>query len=331
MDSLLSSYASSSDDDDDHHPPPPRQQPHQPPRQPPSSTKPTSSLFASLPPPSSTKDLTFLPSNRPESGPATNPHLGRGGPAKRVVQFHPPKFSQTVGLRGDKADEDEDDDDDDDEKEREIKRSRQTVRDTSAKSFLSSMPAPKNSGLGGGGPTGGRRTTIDAPVADNVSPEPPAPNVDVVAPNASMYSYDNEGYEQQHYYDGSVSGWSYGGSEGGLEGGGLQGTGPSGVESFVGGGGGRRRKDRAPVEIVEVKQDELMKNRPTQDKSKLTGIAFGPSYQPVSSKGKPSKLHKRKHQIGSLYFDVKQSENDHAERRAKGFLTKAQTQAKYGW
>lgn len=54
--------------------------------------------------------------------------------------------------------------------------------------------------------------------------------------------------------------------------------------------------------------------------------------QPVSSaKGKPSKLHKRKHQIGSLYFDMKQKEMELSERRAKGMLTKAETQAKYGW
>lgn len=50
-----------------------------------------------------------------------------------------------------------------------------------------------------------------------------------------------------------------------------------------------------------------------------------------SAKGKPSKLHKRKHQIGSLYFDMKQKEMELAERRSKGLLTKAETQAKYGW
>ncbi|MCH96994.1 proline-rich protein PRCC-like, partial [Trifolium medium] len=42
--------------------------------------------------------------------------------------------------------------------------------------------------------------------------------------------------------------------------------------------GKRGRKD-VPVEVIEVKQDELMKNRPTEDKAKLTGLAFGPSYQ----------------------------------------------------
>ncbi|GAV59687.1 PRCC_Cterm domain-containing protein [Cephalotus follicularis] len=94
---------------------------------------------------------------------------------------------------------------------------------------------------------------------------------------------------------------------------------------------GKRRRNEVPLEIVEVKQDELMKDRPREDQSKLTGIAFGPSYQPVSTKGKPSKLHKRKHQIGTLYYDMKQKEMELSERRAKGFLTKAETQAKYGW
>lgn len=94
---------------------------------------------------------------------------------------------------------------------------------------------------------------------------------------------------------------------------------------------GKRGRNEIPTTIVEVKQDELIKNRPREDQSKLTGVAFGPSYQPVSAKGKPSKLHKRKHQIGSLFFDMKQKETELAERRSRGFLTKAETQAKYGW
>uniref|UniRef100_A0A0A9G885 Proline-rich protein PRCC n=1 Tax=Arundo donax TaxID=35708 RepID=A0A0A9G885_ARUDO len=96
--------------------------------------------------------------------------------------------------------------------------------------------------------------------------------------------------------------------------------------------GGKRGRNDTPTEILEVNQAELMKNRPKQDKSKLTGLAFGPSYQPApSAKGKPSKLHKRKHQIGSLYYDMKSKEMELAERRSKGILTKAETQAKYGW
>ncbi|KAL0902833.1 hypothetical protein M5K25_028500 [Dendrobium thyrsiflorum] len=95
---------------------------------------------------------------------------------------------------------------------------------------------------------------------------------------------------------------------------------------------GKRGRTDIPTEIVEVKQDELMKNRPRDDQIKSTGIAFGPAYQAApSGKGKPSKLHKRKHQIGSLYYDLKQKEMELAERRSKGLLTKAETQAKYGW
>ncbi|WOG86004.1 hypothetical protein DCAR_0105198 [Daucus carota subsp. sativus] len=100
---------------------------------------------------------------------------------------------------------------------------------------------------------------------------------------------------------------------------------------IMGRNSGKRGRNDFPSEMIEVKQDELMKNRPREDTAKLTGIAFGPSYQPVSAKGKPSKLHKRKHQIGTLYFDMRQKEMELAERRAKGFLTKAETQAKYGW
>ncbi|KAJ7955843.1 Proline-rich protein PRCC [Quillaja saponaria] len=89
----------------------------------------------------------------------------------------------------------------------------------------------------------------------------------------------------------------------------------------------KRARNEVPAEIIEVRQDDLIKNRPREDQVKLTGIAFGPSYQPTSTKGKPSKLHKRKHQIGTLYYDLKQKEMELAERLAKGFLTKAETQA----
>ncbi|XXG64420.1 hypothetical protein AAC387_Pa05g2378 [Persea americana] len=106
----------------------------------------------------------------------------------------------------------------------------------------------------------------------------------------------------------------------------------SGGIDWAGGILGKRGRNEIPADIIEVKQDELMSNRPREDQAKLTGIAFGPAYQPVSSaKGKPSKLHKRKHQIGSLYFDMKQKEMELVERRARGFLTKAETQGKYGW
>ncbi|XP_068638521.1 uncharacterized protein, partial [Aristolochia californica] len=81
----------------------------------------------------------------------------------------------------------------------------------------------------------------------------------------------------------------------------------------------KRGKNEVPVYTVEVKQDDLISNRPREDQVKLTGIAFGPAYRPVSSvKGKPSKLHKRKHQIGSLFYDMKQKEMELAERQARG-------------
>ncbi|KAF6167490.1 hypothetical protein GIB67_031691, partial [Kingdonia uniflora] len=51
------------------------------------------------------------------------------------------------------------------------------------------------------------------------------------------------------------------------------------VESVVNMSGiGKRRKDVILDDIVEVKQDELMKNRSKEDHAKLTRIAFGPSY-----------------------------------------------------
>ncbi|KAJ7555382.1 hypothetical protein O6H91_05G035100 [Diphasiastrum complanatum] len=94
----------------------------------------------------------------------------------------------------------------------------------------------------------------------------------------------------------------------------------------------RRRKEEASPVVLQVKQDDLTAGKIREDQLRVTGIAFGPSYKPVSAnKDKPSKLHRRKHQIGSLYFDMKQKEMELLERRAKGHMTKSETQAKYGW
>ncbi|KAH7442017.1 hypothetical protein KP509_03G066900 [Ceratopteris richardii] len=93
----------------------------------------------------------------------------------------------------------------------------------------------------------------------------------------------------------------------------------------------RRGSKKAPINVIEVKQEDLTAKKLREDQLKATGIAFGPAYKPVSSGGKPSKLHRRKHQIGSLYYDMKQKEMELMERRAKGYMTKAETQAKYGW
>ncbi|KAG0604027.1 hypothetical protein M758_10G138400 [Ceratodon purpureus] len=94
---------------------------------------------------------------------------------------------------------------------------------------------------------------------------------------------------------------------------------------------GREDKMAAPT-IIEVKQADLTGGKVREDQLRSTGIAFGPSYQPVSSsKDKPSKIQRRKHQIGTLLHDMKAREMELLDRRAKGNLTKAETQAKYGW
>lgn len=90
-------------------------------------------------------------------------------------------------------------------------------------------------------------------------------------------------------------------------------------------------KDVAP-NFIEVKQSDLTATKLREDQLRTTGIAFGPAYKPISSnKDKPSKLHRRKHQIGSLYYDMKQKEMELLERRSRGTMTKSETQAKYGW
>lgn len=130
-------------------------------------------------------------------------------------------------------------------------------------------------------------------------------------------------YQSYGNYDGS---WGYGTMEG------AEVSEAPQVAEDIGRIAGKRGRNEIPVNIMEVNQDELVKDRPREDQTKATGIAFGPAYQPVSSqKGKPSKLHKRKHQIGSLFFDMKQKEMELTERRSRGMLTKRETQGKYGW
>ncbi|XP_009802875.1 uncharacterized protein LOC107826966 [Nicotiana tabacum] len=326
------------------------------------SSSSSSSLFSVLPPPKTTP----LSSSDPK-------------PKKKVVQFKPPANPFSVKSNN-SVDEDEDDDDEG-EKEKQRKRSESFTQTPSVKSFLSSIPAPKNStSLGVLGSGSGRRSTIEADV--------PVPNS---ATSSEVLVSSNTGYNENQQVDGSLES-SMGGIGGPTEYSASLGVagdyssnwgahgyvnpescandGTSGYENYPGYDsnsgtytgyeqydhkwtdgssttasasaitdtaevaltlpGKRGRKD-VPQKFVEVNQDELMKNRPREDQSRLTGIAFGPSYQPVSSKGKPSKLLKRKHQISTLYFDMKQKEMELQERRAKGMLTKAQTQGKYGW
>lgn len=315
--------------------------------------KSSSSLFSVLPPPKTTKEDPSNPK------------------PKRVVQFKPPvnPFSSSVD------EDDEDEDEDQDEKEKQRKSSESFAQTSSVKSFLSSIPAPKNSTtLGVLGSGSGRRSTIEADVP---VPDPASSNEVLVNSNTGHSdSQQVDGPSQHNAIAGDYTNWNaqgyvdhegyagyctdeasdyshaappnvnyadydcnYGTYTGHEQYGhnwtdGSSATAVSAIthtsEAAFGLPGKRGRSD-APQNIVEVNQDELMKNRPREDQTRLTGIAFGPTYQPVSSKGKPSKLLKRKHQIGTLYFDMKQKEMELAERRAKGMLTKAQTQGKYGW
>ncbi|XAR60876.1 hypothetical protein NMG60_11034414 [Bertholletia excelsa] len=319
-----------------------------------SSSSSTASIFSSLPPPKTLNTDPFSLGNLP-SAPSQ----------KKVVQLKLPLDPSL--MKSSKIDDDEDDAEEDNERDRK-NASESSTETTSVKSFLSSIPAPKNSSTLGALPSAagtGRRSILEDAPSFNASD---FNSESQVAINSNMGNYDGqwvdgsssaplEGVTGPTEYavgtGGGTSGWvsstanyenyggyaSYGnygyyGQYDGNWGDASTAVVPSETvgtaESMVKMSGKRGRND-VPPEIVEVKQDELVKNRPREDQVKLTGIAFGPAYQPASSKGKPSKLHKRKHQIGSLYYDMKQKEMELAERRARGFLTKAETQGKYGW
>lgn len=365
MDSLLASYASSDDEEEQQHRqdslsefvPKSAQTSHTllslP--QPKSASSPFSSLpeptassiFSSLPPPNSSPVFSSLPPPISVSNADPKP--------KRIVQFRPPIMLKPPI----------DEDDDEEEEEKKIKSSQEVASpsgSSSLSSFFSSLPAPKNTLGSGSAPVlgAGRRSVVqtNAPtsnydgnalensrVAINEgqenyagnwgdessfsTSEPPTTETD-----PSIWTPNDANYGNYQYYEDSGSNVNYEVNHGNYDGtSAMLAPENAAFVDIVAKMPGKRGRREIPAEIVEVKQDELMKNRPREHQIKSTGIAFGPSYQSVASstKGKPSKLHKRKHQIGTLYFDMKKNEHELADRRSKGFLTKAETQAKYGW
>ncbi|XP_027920180.1 proline-rich protein PRCC [Vigna unguiculata] len=374
MDSLLANYASSDEEEEQQQPTPPKTttsfsslpQPKSSLFQSLPQPKSSSSLFQSLPQPKSSSSSPFQslpPPKKPSlatssetANPKPKPQIPEPQP-KRVVQFRPP----IIPLPNPTQLLDDDDDDEDEERERRKKKSASSTQTSSAKSFLASIPAPRNSAtLGVQASSGsGRRSIIEteSPALETASNSGGSSSVSVDQSVGDYENYENYQYATDQYagyYSNYGSGpepeagaaaygteqyGNYGEAYGDYgqygnnwgEASAAPVTEASGVGDSVVKIPGRRGRHEVPTEIIEVKQDELIKNRPREDQVKLTGIAFGPTYQPASTKGKPSKLHKRKHQIGSLYFEMKQNEMKLAERRAKGMLTKAETQAKYGW
>lgn len=326
-----------------------------------------SSIFTALPPPknnntslpkgesnssSSSSLFSSLPPVKSRSGFSLPPPKNKSG--KRVVEFKPPLNPALLEKP------------DDEEKNERASKKRATSGDSEAPAggLTALLPPPKNDNiLGAGGAHTGRRFFLDTAPSTHQSSSTidtdirEEPSLDA---HHSVHSYSDGAItpsQNDYYYpavppsqgaDFGYSGeaaWSYGNHQPQpcppQEAAYVELNEPMEVAQQVWEGTGssfgkadekKRGRNQIPSNVIEVKQDELISNRPREDQAKLTGIAFGPSYQPVASgKDKPTKLHKRKHQIGSLYFDLKQREMELAERRAKGQLTKAETQAKYGW
>ena len=369
MDSLLANYASSDEEEED-------QQPQQP--QPCAKTNDDdhdnpslstiSSLFSVIPKPKSSSSSLFQTpqedsqtasksrrtvSNTP-SGFATLPKLKSqlapkptSNPSssvpttKRVVQFKPPVNPFSV-----KSTEIDDDDDEEEEEEKERRQRRQSEsssQTSSVKSFLSSIPVPKNSVTLGALPSSGsgRRAVVETELSASNSGVSRAEKDSIVETSGGNDgNYDNSasyqsGIDQNagnygHYYgygnyesgtDQNAGSYGYyenynsgfdqsggvtqtglgigsgdGSNYGNCDGYGSYGDygqygnnwveGPaaavpenSGANQSGFKGIGKRWRNEVPTEIIEVKQDELIKNRPREDQVKLTGIAFGPSYQ----------------------------------------------------
>ncbi|KAL2488319.1 proline-rich protein PRCC [Forsythia ovata] len=323
--------------------------------QPKSSSSSFSSLFSSLPRPKS--EISETPQIVPNSMISS---ASFDSSSKRVVQFRPPPIMNPISTNA----KDEEEDSDEDEKVKQRKKSKESVSTSSVKSFLSSIPAPKNSTTLGALPSAsgtGRRSMLETDASASNLNNVGTMRSDAAVNSSIVYSEDQSGdgssmsYDHSNWNSGSESyGAGYDDNVGTGEGVGVDYSnwkGQTGDYANYGAGygdygqyesnwidesgatavaeasrlaesglqvPGKRGRNDTPEQIVEVKQDELLKNRPREDQVKLTGIAFGPAYKPASTKGKPTKLHKRKHQIGSLLYDLRQKEMELAERRAKG-------------
>lgn len=91
------------------------------------------------------------------------------------------------------------------------------------------------------------------------------------------------------------------------------------------------------VEFTEIKADELQRAAP-HEKSEIEALrtAMGSEnakevLEAASSATGPSKRHKQKHQITSLYHHAKSTELQDMQRKQSNNRSKAVTQAKYGW
>lgn len=378
MESLVANYASS-DDEEELQQPQASSLPPKPVSS--SSSAKTSSLFSALPQPKSSPLFSSIP--QPKQQPQKNPvvetpmannfdddedkpassynksscifsslpqpksqaqqqSVSVEKPTKRVVQFKPPVPVRTQNFS--------DDDEDEDEEEKERKKRKQAEhlnQNSSVKSFLSSIPAPRSSATLGvlhSGSGSGRRSIIeteapalsssgfrakneavsDTNVVNNANYDTDSDQnvvnyanydggsdqnvvnyanyeagVDHTVGNYGSYGVDSDqsyvnysNYQpggDQVVHSGDASSYVNYGSYNGYEDYGQYGVATTVQETagFSESGirmPGKRGRNEIPAEMVEVKQDELIKNRPREDQVKLTGIAFGPSYQVITLK-----------------------------------------------
>lgn len=235
---------------------------------------------------------------------------------KRVVQFKPPiiPLPKPTDLEDD---EDEDDEEEERNRRRKLESSTQTP---SVKSFLSSIPAPRNSAtLGVQASSGsGRRSILEtdtpapAPTSSSGGSTTAESNVPVEQNGGDYenYQYGTDQYGSYGNYGWNVEPEAGAGTDAGAGTAASYGNNDDGYASYGACGNygqygnnwvdgsvamvpeavsgisesavkipGKRGRKEVPVEVIEVKQDELIKNRPREDQVKLTGIAFGPSYQ----------------------------------------------------
>lgn len=261
----------------------------------------SSSFFQSLPPPKQPS----LATSSETADPKPKPQIPQ---PKRVVQFRPP----IIPLTNPTQLLDDDDEEEEEERDRRKKKLVSSTQTSSVKSFLANIPAPRNAAtLGVHASSGsGRRSIIEteSPALETASNSGGSSSVTVDQSvgdygNDENYQYATDQYAGYYGNYGSVPEPEAGAAAYGTEQYGNYGEAygdygqygnnwgdvsaapvpeASGISESVVRIPGKRGRHEVPMEVIEVKQDELIKNRPREDQVKLTGIAFGPTYQVFS-------------------------------------------------
>eukprot|EP01027_Heterolobosea_sp_BB2_P017033 GEZU01024164.1.p1 GENE.GEZU01024164.1~~GEZU01024164.1.p1 ORF type:complete len:666 (+),score=156.76 GEZU01024164.1:301-2298(+) len=192
------------------------------------------------------------------------------------------------------------------------------------------------------GPSSGAAASASAPVASKSGAYPPYPGMEQMPPEWQQH------YQQYYQYYGTYPHYDNTASTAAAAGGSVFGPQPlpAGVPEDV------ARDLASGTQVVEISRANIIDahrswtqaqqlqqaSRPGASAGEQKQVSVQAKFWDSKAgtvrtvdKGQPTRLHKRKHQINQLAFDVIQREAELTEARLAGNRTKAETWRKYGW